>query len=79
MEFLLNVDMIKTVEKTPDTVITLTNGEKIVVKNDVIDVLTKIRAYRFGLEQERAEYEKQFQDESAPADEEGPEKTENKE
>lgn len=51
IEILLNVDMIKTIEKTPDTVITLINGEKVVVKNAVGDITEKIRAYRIGIQE----------------------------
>lgn len=31
-EFVLNCDLIETVEETPDTIITLNNGKKFVVK-----------------------------------------------
>lgn len=50
VEILLNVDLIKSIEKTPETVITLTNGEKVEVKNAVGDITEKIRAYRIGLQ-----------------------------
>jgi len=36
-EFVLNADLIETLEKTPDTVITLTNGKKIIVSNSLED------------------------------------------
>jgi flagellar protein FlbD len=52
MEFLLNVDLISQVESLPDTVITLLSGEKIKVKNNISDVITKIKAYRQGIEEE---------------------------
>lgn len=37
-EFLLNADLIKFVEETPDTVVTLINGERVIVveKTDAI-------------------------------------------
>jgi len=47
-EFLLNVDLIRQVESTPDTVITLLSGETIKVKNSHTDVVTKIKATRMG-------------------------------
>jgi len=50
IEILLNIDMIKTIEKTPETVITLTNGEKIVVKNAVGDITEKMRAHIIGIQ-----------------------------
>ncbi len=53
MEILLNADLIKFVEQTPDTVITLINGEKIIVKNNLKDVQEKIRAYRIGRNAEK--------------------------
>jgi flagellar protein FlbD len=57
VEFLLNVDLIKSIEEIPETVITLINGEKIEVKNNIQDVLTKISAYRIGLDAEKEEEE----------------------
>ena len=52
LEFMLNVDLIKDIAADPDTVITLLSGEKIPVKNTLIDIMTKIRAYRQGIEDE---------------------------
>jgi uncharacterized protein YlzI (FlbEa/FlbD family) len=52
LELMLNVDMIRDINAGPPTMITLINGEKIQVKNTLIDVLTKIRAYRQGIEDE---------------------------
>jgi flagellar protein FlbD len=51
-EFLLNVDLISHVESTPDTVITLLSGEKIMVKNTLTDVIVKMKAFRLGVEEE---------------------------
>jgi flagellar protein FlbD len=56
-EFLLNVDLISQVDSTPGTVITLLSGEKVEVKNTLTDVLTKIRAWRKGSEDEKREYD----------------------
>ena len=44
--FHLNPDMIVTVEGHPDTVITLTNGTKIVVAETPKRVCTEVRSYR---------------------------------
>ncbi len=52
LELMLNVDMIKDITAGASTMITLINGEKIQVKNTLVDVLTKIRAYRQGIEAE---------------------------
>ena len=44
--FLLNCEWIETVEETPDTVITLTNGKKYVVSGKVEEVLQKVVEYK---------------------------------
>ena len=44
--FQLNPDMIVTVESTPDTVITLATGAKIVVAETPDEVATAVHAYR---------------------------------
>jgi flagellar protein FlbD len=48
-EFLLNPDLILTVEATPDTVVTLTNGHKIVVVESPWRVAQEIRRWRAGV------------------------------
>src|ERR1700743_3190670 len=48
-EFHLNPDLIVTVEATPDTVITLTTGTKVVVAEPPERVVEEIRAYRVGI------------------------------
>lgn len=45
-KFVLNCDLIKFVESTPDTVITLTEGEKFLVKEDVETVIQSTLEYR---------------------------------
>jgi flagellar protein FlbD len=45
-EFILNAGLIETVEATPDSIITLTNGKKIVVKNTVEEIVGKAVKYR---------------------------------
>ncbi len=50
--FILNCDLIKTIESAPDTVISLTNGEKLMVKEDVETVLSSIKNYRKRIYQE---------------------------
>ncbi len=44
-EFVVNADLIQFLEETPDTVITLVNHEKIVVKESVDDVIRKVTEY----------------------------------
>lgn len=47
-EFVVNFNLIETVEATPDTVITLTNGHKYVVQEPVPSVIREIvRFQRF--------------------------------
>jgi flagellar protein FlbD len=48
-EFLLNPDMILTVEATPDTVVTLTSGIKVVVAEPPHRVSEQVRAWRAGV------------------------------
>jgi flagellar protein FlbD len=45
-EVVINADLIVTVEKTPDTVITLTTGDRIMVKESVDDVVDRAAAFR---------------------------------
>ncbi len=42
----INSDLIKFVEQSPDTVITLVNGEKIVVRENAQDVLERVVQFR---------------------------------
>jgi flagellar protein FlbD len=42
----VNSDLIKFVEQSPDTLITLVTGEKIVVRESVEEVLTRLIAFR---------------------------------
>ena len=41
-EFVLNAEMIQFVEETPDTVITLLNHEKIVVKEPIDEIVKRV-------------------------------------
>jgi flagellar protein FlbD len=45
-EFVLNADYIESIESTPDTVITLTSGKKILVKNTLEDIVGKAIKYK---------------------------------
>lgn len=42
----VNSDLIKFVERSPDTVLTLVTGEKVVVKESVESVLEKVAEFR---------------------------------
>ncbi|OFZ22222.1 MAG: flagellar protein FlbD [Bdellovibrionales bacterium GWB1_55_8] len=50
-EFILNCELIKYIEATPDTIITLTTGEKIMVREAVDDVVSATVRYRQQLYQ----------------------------
>ena len=43
---IVNADLIETLESTPDTVVTLTSGNKLVVRDDPDDIRTKIIEYK---------------------------------
>ncbi len=51
-KFFLNCELIKTIEDTPDTVITLTGGEKLMVKEPVPLVVEMTMNYLKRLRQE---------------------------
>ena len=46
---LLNSDLIKTAEASPDTMLTLINGEKLIVREELSDVAERVLAYRAAL------------------------------
>lgn len=45
----LNSDLIKTAESSPDTMLTLVNGEKIIVRESCAEVAASVIAYRARL------------------------------
>ena len=46
---MLNSDLIKSAEASPDTMLTLINGEKLIVREEIDAVVEKILAYRARL------------------------------
>lgn len=44
--FVLNADLIETVESTPDSVIRLVNGKTIIARNSVEDIVRKAVKYK---------------------------------
>mgnify|MGYP000324020726 FL=1 len=44
--YVLNCELIETIESTPDTVITTTNGKKLVVAEDVDEIVDKVIKYK---------------------------------
>lgn len=47
--FALNPDLVERVDQTPDTVITLVDGTKYLVRESLSDITTAMRDYRAGV------------------------------
>jgi flagellar protein FlbD len=45
----LNSDLIEYIEKTPDTVVSLTNGVKLLVRESPDDIIEKVIGFRQGI------------------------------
>lgn len=45
-ELIINCDLIERIESNPDTTITMTTGQKIIVKESVDDIIDKIIYYK---------------------------------
>lgn len=45
-EFVVNSDLILYIEETPDTVISLTTGQKIIVMDSVDEIIKKVVEYK---------------------------------
>lgn len=48
-EFVINAEHVLCVEETPDTVVTLTNRDKIVVKETIDEVVRRVIDYQRGV------------------------------
>ena len=48
-EIILNAEIIEMIEQTPDTVITLTNGKKIIVDEKMEEIVRRVMTYRRAL------------------------------
>lgn len=46
VDFVINAELIEFIDCTPDTVITLTNGDKFIVRDSLDEVIDKVLAYR---------------------------------
>ena len=51
-DLIVNADLIKTIEATPDTVLTLVTGEKLMVLDSVEEVLERVVAFKKRVFQE---------------------------
>lgn len=49
VKVLINSDIIEIVEETPDTVISFTNGHKIIVKESRQDIKNLVESYKRGI------------------------------
>ncbi len=45
-EMVINAELIETIKATPDTVINLTSGKKILVVDEVDEIINKVISYR---------------------------------
>lgn len=45
-DFVINSDLIETIEQTPDTIITMTTGNKYVVKQSQEEIIRRIIQYK---------------------------------
>ena len=60
-QVVVNSDMMQSIEETPDTVITLSNGDKVVVKERMADIIDKIVEFRRRVRQlVETEYKQQY-------------------
>ncbi|HEY0715755.1 MAG TPA: flagellar FlbD family protein [Polyangia bacterium] len=50
-ELVINVDLIMTIERTPDTVLTLTTGDRFMVKESLDEIVSRAVAYRYRISQ----------------------------
>ena len=50
-EFVLNAEIIETIEETPDAVVTLTNGKKFIVEEPMDEIVRRVMKYRRALHQ----------------------------
>jgi flagellar protein FlbD len=49
LPFALNPDLVERAEATPDTVLTLCDGTKVVIGESVEELVTRVRAYRASI------------------------------
>ncbi|MCX7779276.1 MAG: flagellar FlbD family protein [Negativicutes bacterium] len=48
-EMIINADLIETIEETPDTVITLTTGKKLIVEETADEIVRRVVEYKRAL------------------------------
>ena len=52
-EITINAELIESLEATPDTVVNLVTGNRLVVKNSVDDIVARVMEYRKKVNSER--------------------------
>lgn len=62
-DMVVNADSIDTVESKPDTIITMNNGNKIIVLDSVSEIVKKVIEYRRKINQETKEKRKKMLEE----------------
>ncbi len=55
-EIRINADLIETLEATPDTLVTLTTGKRMMVSESVDEVVARAIAYRSRIDNARTEF-----------------------
>jgi flagellar protein FlbD len=45
-EFVINAELIELIEAKPDTIVTLTTGEKYITRENVDEIISKVRSYK---------------------------------
>ncbi|MGE5484285.1 MAG: flagellar FlbD family protein [Ignavibacteriales bacterium] len=48
-EMVINADLIESLEATPDTVVVLTNGKRLVVRDSVDEIVRRVIEYKRGI------------------------------
>ena len=48
-DMVLNAELIETIEETPDTVITLTTGKKLIVEESMDEIVRRVMDYKRAL------------------------------
>jgi len=57
-ELVINTDLIEYIEAIPDTIISLTTGKKIMVKETVDEVISKVESFKKRIQQIEIKEEK---------------------
>ena len=53
VELVVNAELIEFVEATPDTIVTLTTGRKLVVRESVDEIINRVIAYKASIGEAR--------------------------